>query len=125
MDLHERQQFHMMLEIAVARWVERLEQRNEGAETALERLRKNPHGEGIWIDRYVEALIEDFLLNNADGSAFILRALPTRTLSPPPAGTVESMLAAMAHAALGELLRKKAEEQLEHTINFQALHSMA
>jgi len=84
----------------------------------------NPHREGVCVDRYVEALLEDLLRNNADGSAFILRALPTRTLSPPPAGTVESMLAAMAHAALGEMLRKKAEEQLEPTINFQAFHTM-
>ncbi len=76
----------------------------------------------MWVDQYVEALLEDFLLNNADGSAFIVRALPTRTLSPPPAGTGESMLDAMAHAALGEMLRT--EEQLEHTINFQALHTM-
>jgi len=78
----------------------------------------------VWVNRYVEALLEDLLLHNAHGSAFILRALPTRTLSPPPAGTVESMLDAMAHAALGEMLRKKAEDQLEPTINFQALHTM-
>jgi hypothetical protein len=34
MALRERRQFHIMLEIAVARWVERLEQRYEGAENA-------------------------------------------------------------------------------------------
>lgn len=121
MDLHERQQFDQLLQTAVERFVERLEQRNEGGENALMRLRTNPQGEGIWLDRFVQAFFEDFLLDNTDGAAFLLRALPKRTISAPSAGTVDSMLRAMAASAFSALLQRKTEEELERRMSFQAI----
>ncbi len=124
MDLHERQQFDLLLQLAVERYVERLEQRNEGADNALARMRADPQGEGIWLNQYLEAIFQDFLLNTTDGAAFVLRALPKRKLVAPPPGTVDSMLAAMARSALGELLRQKTDEELERRSNYQAVSPM-
>jgi hypothetical protein len=121
MDLHERQQFEQLLQVAVERYAERLEQRNEGAENALLRLRTEPQGEGIWLDQFVEAIFQDFLLTTPDGAAFVLRALPKRRMAMQPAGTVEAMLSAMARSAFGELLRQKTEEELERRSSFQAV----
>ena len=120
MDMHERQQFDLLLELAVARFVERLEQRNEGAESALARLRANPEGELIWIGQFVDALFQDFLLNSVDGAAFVLRALPRRQVMVPAAGTVETVLLTMAMSVFSELLRQKTDEELERRIGFQA-----
>jgi hypothetical protein len=118
MDLHERQQFDLLLELAVARYVERLEQRNEGAENALSRLRADPHGKHVWLTEFVEAIFQDFLLNTPDGAAFVLRAMAKRTVFAPPSGTIESMLDGMARNAFGELLRQKTDEELERRISY-------
>ncbi len=121
MDLHERQQFDLLLQLSVERYVERLEQRNEGAENALYRLRSAPHGEGVWLSQFVDAIFQDFLLNTPDGAAFVLRALPSRRVHAPKAGTVESMLKNMSENAFADLLRQKTEEELERRMSYQAL----
>jgi hypothetical protein len=121
MDLHERQQFDLLLQLSVERYVERLEQRNEGAENALMRLRANPDGEFIWLGQFVDALFQDFLLNTSDGAAFVLRALPKRRIASPASGSVASMMHAMAVSAFGELLRQKTDEELERRIGYQAV----
>ena len=121
MDLHERQQFDLLLQLSVERYVERLEQRNEGPENALHRLRAAPQGKGIWLSRFVEAIFQDFLLNTPDGAAFVLRALPGRKIHAPLPGSVESMLKGMAAQAFSDLLREKTEEELERRIGYQAV----
>ncbi len=121
MDLHERQQFDLLLQLAVQRYVERLEQRNEGAVNALLRIRTDPQGEGIWLGQFVDAVFEDFILNTPDGAAFVLRALPQRKIAAPAAGTIEAMLRAMSVSAFGELLRQKTEEELERRTGYQAV----
>jgi hypothetical protein len=125
MDLHERQQFDQLLQLSVERYVERLEQRSEGAENALIRLRSSPEGEFVWLSQFVDALFHDFLLNTPDGAAFVLRALPKRRLAAPSAGTVEAMLREMAASAFGELLRQKTDEELERRIGYQAVSTAA
>jgi hypothetical protein len=120
-DLHERQQFDLLLQLSVERYVERLEQRNEGAENALLRLRKDPESAGIWLGEFVEAIFQDFLLNTADGAAFVLRALPKRRILALHTGTVEAVLAAMARDAFGDLLRQKTDEELERRMGYQAV----
>jgi 3'-phosphoadenosine 5'-phosphosulfate sulfotransferase len=110
-----------LLQIAVERYVERLEQRNDGAENALARLRTNPHGEGIWLGQFVDAIFQDFLLNTPDGAAFVLRALSGRKIQAPVSGTVESILYTMSISAFGDLLRQKTDEELERRIGYQAV----
>ncbi|MEP7010088.1 MAG: hypothetical protein ABJC13_07180 [Acidobacteriota bacterium] len=120
MDLYQRQQFDFLLATAVERYTERLEQRNEGPVQALELLRRDPEGPGIWLGEFAEALFEEFLLGDPAGAAFVLQALERRPL---PAnlelgGTVSSALAALARAAFADLLRAKTEEALEQHAAF-------
>lgn len=123
MDLHERAQFDFLLQAAVERYVERLEQRNGGAAPALARLRAEPEGEGVWLTEFTRAILRDFLLDNAAGAAFVLRALARRRVSPPPAGTVEEMLVGMATEAFAALLKSKSEEALEQHSSVSAVET--
>lgn len=113
MELYQRQQFDFLLLTAVDRYVERLIQRNEGAENALRKLRQDPQGEGIWLNQFAEAIFQDFLLDNTAGACFILQSLAQQTVSAPNAGSIEKMLVAMAREAFADLLRRKTEEFLE------------
>lgn len=119
MELHERQQFDFLLMTAVERYVERLEQRNAGAGDALARLRSDPNGEGVWLDEFVAAIFEDFLLANIGGACFTLQALAQRTLPETAAGRVETVLIRMARTAFAGLLKQKTEEALEQRLAFQ------
>jgi hypothetical protein len=122
MELHARQQFDFFLNAAIERFVDRVEQRCGGPVPALQRLREDPNGEGVWLDEFVTALFGDFLLDNAGGSTFVLQALARRPapLTPVRAGeSIESHLAAHAREAFGVVLRLKTEEALEQRQAFQ------
>jgi hypothetical protein len=123
MDLHARQQFDFFFNAAIERFVDRVEQRCGGPVPALEKLRTDPNGEGVWLDEFTAALFRDFLLDNAAGSAFILQALARRP-APALAGTastVEQMMSAAARAAFADVLRIKTDEQLEQRLAFQVV----
>lgn len=120
MDLHERQQFDFLWMTAVERFVERLEQRNGGTEDALARLRSDPNGEFVWLDEFVAAIFQDFLLDNIGGACFVLQALAQRSLPESGIGSVETVLIAMAKTGFAGLLKRKAEEVLEQHLAFQA-----
>lgn len=113
MELYERQQFDFLLMTAVERFCERIVQRNEGAANALARLQANPNGDGIWLDDFVCAIFQDFLLDNVGGACFVLRALAQRTVQVPTNGKIETVLVAMAQRAFADLLQAKTEEALE------------
>lgn len=120
MDLHQRQQFDFLLQTAAERLVARLEERHRGPEPALARLREEP-GE---TTAFVEAIFADFLLDNADGACFVLRALARRPLGDgqaDPAATVEAHLIAAAKRLFGDLLATKAEEVLEQHAGYQSV----
>ncbi|MCB9077957.1 MAG: hypothetical protein H6631_10215 [Anaerolineaceae bacterium] len=117
MELYKRQQFEFLLVTAVDRYIDRLIQRNQGAENALAKLRNAPQGDGIWLDQFVDALFEDFLLNNIGGACFILQALAKQVAAAPPSGLIETVLVAMARDAFGDILRRKTEEVLEQQIS--------
>jgi hypothetical protein len=124
MEAYERQQFDLLLQTAVERYVERLQHRNGGADRALEMLRRDRQGEGVWLDRFVDAVFEDFLLNNNGGTIFILRALGSRLspdISPEPGQTVDHVMMKMAKAVFTELFFQKTEESLEHLASFLEL----
>jgi hypothetical protein len=119
MDLYQRQQFDFILSVLVERFVERIEQRNEDAETALKRLREEPEGDSIWLSEFVAAAFSDFLLDNLDGACFVLRALPARRAVALETGTVERALISLAQKVFAELLKQKTEESLEQRIGYQ------
>ena len=113
MNLYERQQFDFLLITAVERYVERLIQRNEGAENALARLRTDPQSDTIQLNVFVNAVFQDFLLANTAGACFVLQSLETQTLPAPAPGKVETMLIHMAKTAFAKLLLQKTDEFLE------------
>ncbi len=124
MDLHQRQQFDHLLQTATERFVARIEERHRGAEEAIAKLKAAPEGEGVWLCGFVDAIFRDFLLDNADGAAFILRALPKRTIDGQraalqEAATVEAALLALAKGLFGELLLRKSLEALEQHSGYQ------
>ena len=122
MDLHERQQFDFLLQTAAERLVARLEERHRGPDAALARLRADAGGE---VGPFVDAVFTDFLLDNADGACFVLRALARRRLGAGRAeaveGTVEGMLVATAKGLFADLLATKAEELLEQHSGYQSV----
>lgn len=121
MHLHEKQYFDFLLATAVERFVERLEQRNEGAENALPRLRDDPNGPGIWLDEYTDAIFRDFLLDNVAGACLVLSALSRRQAAATPPDRIENTLLLMAKRAFADLLHAKAEEILEQHIAYSSL----
>ncbi|MDX1929909.1 MAG: hypothetical protein SFV81_25505 [Pirellulaceae bacterium] len=132
MHLYERQQFEFFLQTAVERYVERLEQRFRGADAAMENLRQEPNGQGVWLEGFCEAVFEDFLLNNIDGACFILRAMAQQKLVPIDSSvdfaqstekqiSVESHLRDLAKRQFSQLLYNKALESLEQHSGYQAM----
>ena len=126
MDLHQRQQFDFLLQTATERFVTRLEERWRGAEPALAKLRATPDGEGVWLGAFVDAIFQDFLLDNVDGGCFVLRSLPKRSIESQKsavavAGTVEQGVAVLARGLFAELLLQKSVEALEQHSGYQSV----
>lgn len=117
MDLHAQQQFDFLLMTAVERFTERLVQRSGGAVPALERLRAD--GAGGEVRVFVDALFQDFLLDNPAGACFVLEALSTRMAYPVEGGSIGAMLNGLARQAFGALLAAKTEEALEQAAAFE------
>ncbi|BDG47382.1 MULTISPECIES: hypothetical protein [Parageobacillus] len=122
MNPHEQQYVNLLLAMAVDRFSERIIQRNEGAQKALERLRTNPQGEGIWLNEFVDAFFRDALLDNPAGSCLILQALANQRVHDlsniAERVTVGEMLQEMAKQTFAALLHRKTEEALEQTLAF-------
>ena len=132
MHQHERQQFEFFLQTAVERYVERLEQRFRGAEAAMQNLRQDPNGQGVWLEGFCQAVFEDFLLNNVNGACFILCAMAQQTLVPICANMelgpskessikVEVHLVNLAKRQFSQLLYNKSLETLEQHSGYQAI----
>ncbi|MFC5542923.1 hypothetical protein ACFPOH_14535 [Ureibacillus suwonensis] len=123
MNDYEKQYFNTLLQIATERFVERAVQRSEGVENALHLLRTDPYGNGVWLDKFVDAFFEEFLLDNPAGSCFILQALSKRRYDPEQVlqqeVTVEAIVEKMAKGVFEELLKQKAEEVLEQHAAFE------
>lgn len=132
MNAHERQQFDMLLQMAVDRYAERLVQRNDGPEQAHVRLRDTPDAEGVWLSGFVDAVFQDSLLDNTAGACFVLEALERRPV-PAPAGdatsagaaasSVGDLLARVSRQAFAALLRQKTLEELARRSSYQAVRT--
>jgi len=119
---HERQYVDLLLAMAVERFSERIIQRNGGVAAALDRLRADPHGEGIWLGRFVDAFFREALLDTPGGACLILRAMADRRWEGgdelAPGSTVGDVLQYMARRVFEVLLVKKTEEALERELAF-------
>jgi len=126
MDLHQRQQFDFLLQTATERFVARLEERHRGTDAALVALRGDPAATTAAVDEFVAAIFADFLLDDADGAAFVLRSLPKRPIVAHRAAlatsaTVEEALAGLARGLFAEILLLKTHEALEQNAGYQAV----
>ena len=102
------------------RFAERIIQRCEGQDNALAKIKIDRNTEGVWLDEFVEALFEDFLLNNTGGAVFILSALERRNIEFSGKGKIDQILQTMAKQAFGDLLHLKTIESLEQSIGVGA-----
>ncbi|HEY8395049.1 MAG TPA: hypothetical protein VIK92_09650 [Thermaerobacter sp.] len=122
MEPHERQYVELLVAMAVDRFSERIIQRSGGVAAALKQLRADPHGEGIWLGRFVDAFFRDALLDNPGGACLVLRALADRRWEAgadlPAGATVGEVLQHMAKRVFETLLVKKTEEALERELAF-------
>jgi hypothetical protein len=126
MDLHQRQQFDFLLQTATERFVARLEERHRGTDAALAALRGDPAATTVAVNEFVAAIFADFLLDDADGAAFVLRSLPKRPIvahrsTLAAAATVEEALATLARGLFAEILLLKTLEALEQNAGYQAV----
>lgn len=116
MELFQKQQFDFLLMTSAERFAERIIQRCEGQDNALAKIKIDRNTEGVWLDEFVEALFEDFLLNNTGGAVFILSALERRNIEFSGKGKIDQILQTMAKQAFGDLLHLKTIESLEQSI---------
>lgn len=128
MDLHERHQFDLLLELATERFAARLQERHRGPEPALVRLAAD--GGGADTEQFVAAFFQDMLLDAADGGAFVLQALAKRPVAGrlaalADAQRVEDLLLQLAQSVFSELLVKKTTEHLQRLAGYLGAGSPA
>jgi hypothetical protein len=111
-NLHQRQQFELLVAQSGEAFVERIVQRCAGQSDALRALQEDRNGEGVWLDDFVDAVFADWCLDNAEGAAFVLCALERRPLTIAAAGTVAEVLVSAAKSAYADLLHAKVLESL-------------
>ena len=122
MDLYKQQQFGFFLQTATERYVARLEERFRGAAAALEKIKLDANAEGVWLDEFVDAVFEDFLLNNVEGACFVLQALAKRQIEESiPPGQVEATIIAIAKTLFAQLMLQKTIESLEQHSGYQSV----
>lgn len=116
MDLHQRQQFDVLLGNAGEAFIDRIVQRCAGQDRALALLSQDRNADGVWLDQFVDALFTDSCLDNADGAAWVLAALRTRPATGALVGegrTIEEALLRWAKAAFADLLHAKVLESMQ------------
>lgn len=111
-DLHQRQQFELLLGQSGESFIERIVQRCAGQDNALRALESDRNGEGVWLGDFVDAVFADFCLDNAEGAAFVLCALKSRSLALAFDGKVGDGLVRAAKEAFADLLYEKVLESM-------------
>lgn len=119
MDNHLRQAFELLLADAVDSFVERTVHRCGGPGPALERLRTDPDGDGVWRDEFVAAVFSEQLLDTTSGACFVLDALERREVPEDPGGKVGDVVARLARAAFTDVLTARADQQLQRQLAFE------
>ena len=121
MELYQQQQFGFFLQTATERFTARLEERFRGPEQVLVQIKEDPGTASEWLNEFVDAVFEDFLLDNVAGACFVLQALSKRNIDGFGPGKVETILIAMAKSLFSELLFQKTSELLEQHAGYQSV----
>ena len=88
-------------------------QRLAGPTNVLRRLRHDPNGDGIWLNRFVAMSLAEHALDPDAGACTILEALSKRPMPTSEGKTIGDVLRSAARSAFAELVRMKADEALE------------
>jgi len=118
MEAHLRVQFDLLLHETTQNFAERLVHRCGGAEPALDGLRADPEGDGVWLSQFVDAVFSEHLLGDSSGACFVLEALDRRTLPPDPGGPVGEVLGRLARAAFAQILSAQTAQALQRQLVF-------
>jgi hypothetical protein len=113
-----RQQFDVMLQEAAGNLADRAIHRCGGPEAAIATLRDDPDAEGVWLTDFVAAVFDEQLLTTPAGAAFVLEALPTRTLPSDPGGPAAEVIQRLARAAFADVVRIQAGQVLQRRLAF-------
>lgn len=113
MELYLRQQFELLLQEATGNFTERIVHRCSGEQSALDRLRDDPQGEGVWLDEYVANFFDEHLLTGTGAACFVLEALERRSVPADPGGPVAEVLSRLARAAFAEVLSTQAAQLIQ------------
>lgn len=122
MDLYQRQQFDFFLMTATERYTLRLQERFRGPGPALEKLSQGAESPEIGLGDFVDAVFQDFLLDNPAGACFVLQALHRRAVPEIHAENVEQWLVQSAKALFTDLLLQKSIEVLQQQSTYQSVN---
>jgi len=113
MEMYLRQQFELLLQEATGNFTERIIHRCGGEQAALDRLRQDPEGEGVWISEFVSTFFSENLLDSTAGACFVLEALERRTVPADDGGAVSEVVARLARAAFAEVLATQSAQLIQ------------
>lgn len=118
MEIFEKRLFEEVLNMAVSRFGERVTQRCQGADRAVQLLKSDPEAEGVWLSQFIENFFMDNMLNTSGGAAFILQALERRKVGGHYEGPLVEVMQRMAREVFSELVKLKTIESLEQAIAY-------
>jgi hypothetical protein len=110
---HERMHIDGLIHEACDLLCETSIHRCGGPRNALARLRNDPDGEGVWLDRFVKMFLAEHALNSEAGACAILEALARRPMPEAGGATIGEVILQASSNAFRELVRSKADEALE------------
>lgn len=113
MELYLRQQFELLLQEATGNFGERIVHRCGGEQAALDRLRTEPDGDGVWLSEYVDNFFEEHLLTGTGAACFVLEALERRSIPADPGGPVSEVLPRLARQAFAEVLSAQTAQLIQ------------
>lgn len=113
MEMYLRQQFELLLQEATGNFTERIVHRCGGEQAALDRLRDDPEGEGVWLSEFVGTFFTENLLDSTAGACFVLEALERRSLPADEGGPVAEVVARLARAAFADVLATQSAQLIQ------------
>ncbi|MEN1705072.1 MAG: hypothetical protein AAGJ54_06105 [Planctomycetota bacterium] len=113
MNAHERVHLDSLVNEACDLLCETSIQRCEGPTKALQKLRSDPNGHGVWLDKFIGMFLSENAMDNLPGACAILEFGERRAMPAIDEKTVGKALLAAGEAVFTDLVRNKADQALE------------
>lgn len=123
MNDHERVHIDSLIREACDLLCQTSIQRCGGPTNALQRLRTDPDGDGVWLDRFVTMFLGEHALDTVAGACTMLEAHERRPMPEVRADTVGETLRLAGRATFADMVRRKADEALELAAIHEAVPS--